>query len=91
MTKKQVTVRFTSIKHVKNCIRNTTIYQNTIISSKSTNGNPAAVDYMTNGIHDIRFYNNTFKTDGKATVIRGEENPEGIFEGNNSMINWTPD
>lgn len=63
-------------------IRNTTIYQNTIISAKSTNGNPAAVDCMTDGIHDIRFYNNTFKTDGKTPVIRGKENPEVIFEGN---------
>lgn len=67
-------------------IRNTTIYQNTIISSKSTNGNPAAVDCMTDGIHNIRFYNNTFKSDGKVTLIRGEENPEVIFEKNNSII-----
>lgn len=66
-------------------IRNTTIYQNTIISTKSTNGNPAAVDCMTDGIHDIRFYNNTFKTDGKVTVIRGEENPQVIFEGNSCL------
>ncbi len=69
----------------KGGIRNTTIYQNTIISSKSTNGNPAAVDCMTDGIHDICLYNNTFKTDGKVTVIRGEENPEVIFEGNTCL------
>ena len=69
----------------KGGIRNTTIYQNTIISSKSTNGTPAAVDCMTDGIHDIRFYNNTFKTDCKTTVIRGEENPAIVFEGNTCL------
>lgn len=63
-------------------IRNTTIYQNTIISSQSTTANPAAVDCMTDGIYNIRFYNNIIKTDGKVAHIRGEDNPEVIFEGN---------
>ena len=63
-------------------IRNTTIYQNTIISSKSTNANPAAVDCMTDGIYNIRFYNNTIKTDGRTDIIRGEDNSEVIFKGN---------
>ena len=63
-------------------IRNTTIYQNTIKSSKSNTGNPAAVDCMTDGIHNIRFYNNIFKTDDGTDIIRGEDNPEVIFKGN---------
>lgn len=66
-------------------IRNTTIYQNTIISSKSTTGNPAAVDCMTDGIHNIRFYGNTFKTDGHAACIRGEDNLGVVFEGNSCL------
>lgn len=63
-------------------IRNSTIYQNTIISSKATKGNPAAVDCMTAGIQNVRFYGNTFKTDGLVAQIRGEDNPEVVFEGN---------
>ena len=56
-------------------IRNTTIYRNTISTSKSATGNPVAVDCMTEGIHNIHFYNNTFKTDGEAVLIRGKDNP----------------
>ena len=63
-------------------IRNTTIYRNTICTSKSATSNPAVVDCTTEGIGNIRFYNNTFKTDGKAALIRGEDNPKVIFEGN---------
>lgn len=66
-------------------IRNTTIYRNTISTSKSVTGNPAAVDWTSEGIHNIRFYNNTFKTDGKADLIRGKANPEVIFEGNTCL------
>ncbi len=66
-------------------IRNTTIYRNTILTGKSDVGNPAAVDCMSERIHNIRFYNNTFKTDGKAVLIRGENNPEVIFEGNTCL------
>ena len=62
-------------------VRNTTIYRNTILTSKSA-GNPAAVDCMSEGIYNICFYNNTFKTDGEAVLIRGKANPEVIFEGN---------
>ncbi len=63
-------------------IRNTTIYCNTILTSKSTTGDPAAVDCISNGIHNIRFYNNTFRTDGIEVVIRGEDNPEVTFVSN---------
>ncbi|MCE2401512.1 right-handed parallel beta-helix repeat-containing protein [Candidatus Poribacteria bacterium] len=66
-------------------IRNTTIYRNTIIMSKSDVGNPAAVDCMSEEIHSIHFYNNTFKTDGEAVLIRGEDNPKVIFEGNTCL------
>lgn len=66
-------------------IRNTTIYRNTISTSKSATGNPAAVDWTSAGIHNIRFYNNTFKTDDKADLIRGEANSEVIFEGNTCL------
>ncbi len=66
-------------------IRNTTIYRNTISTSKSTTGNPAAIDCMSEGIHNIRFYNNTFKTDDEAALIRGEDNPKVIFEGNTCL------
>ena len=63
-------------------IRDTAIYQNTISTSKSTVGNPAVVDCMTDGIHNIHFYDNTFKTDGNAVLIRGKANPKVIFENN---------
>ncbi len=63
-------------------IRNTTIYRNTVCMSESVPGNPAAVDCISEGIHNIRFYNNTFETDGEADLIRGKANPEVIFEGN---------
>ena len=66
-------------------IRNTTIYQNKIISSKSTDGNPASVDCMTDGIHNIRFYGNTFKSDGRAAHIRGEDKQGVVFESNNYL------
>lgn len=66
-------------------IRSATIYQNTIISSKSIAGNPAAVDCMTDGIHNIHFYGNTFKTDGRADLIRGEDNPGVVFKGNSCL------
>lgn len=63
-------------------IRNTTIYRNTIITSASVTGNPAVIDCMSEGIYNIRFYNNNFKTDGAAALIRGKSNPEVTFEGN---------
>ena len=66
-------------------IRGTTVYQNRIILTKSANGNPAAVDCLTDGIHNIRFYNNTFETDGSVTKIRGGDNPGVIFEGNTCL------
>ena len=63
-------------------IRNTTIYRNKVITSESVNGNPAAVDCVSEGIHNIRFYNNTFLTDGNASHIRGKGNSAVSFEDN---------
>ena len=71
----------------KGGIRNTTIYQNKVITSKAVNGNPAAVDCMSKGIQNLRFYNNTFITDGEASHIRGKANPAVIFEDNACLIN----
>ncbi len=70
-------------------IRNTTIYRNTISTSKSATGNPVAVDCMSKGVQNIHFYNNTFKTDGKVALIRGEDNPEVIFEGNTCLTAYS--
>ncbi len=67
-------------------IQNTTIYQNKVITSESVNGNPAAVDCVSEGIHNIRFYNNTFITDGNAPQIRGKANPAVSFEDNTWLI-----
>ena len=66
-------------------IRNTTLYRNRICTSKSTHGNPAAVDCRDENIHNIQFYNNTFIGDGIATLIRGKDNQEVIFEGNTCL------
>lgn len=63
-------------------IKNTTIYRNTILTSKSATGNPAVVDCMSKGVHNIYFYNNTFKTVGKAELIRGIAHPNLVFQGN---------
>ncbi len=63
-------------------IRDTSIYQNTISTSKSDSGNPVAVDCITEGIHNISIYNNTFKTDGDALLIRGKNNTEVSFKNN---------
>lgn len=63
-------------------IRNTEIYQNTISISKSDTGNPAAVDCKTEGIRNIYFYNNIFKTDCHAMQIRGKNNPDVVLDNN---------
>ena len=67
-------------------IRNTTIYGNTVRTSKSANGNPSAVDCSSDGIHNIGFYNNIFQSDGIAALIRGKDNPEVLFEGNTHLV-----
>ncbi len=63
-------------------ITDTTFYANTIFTTHSADGNPAAVDCASAGIHNIRFYNNCFQTDGKAVFIRGKTNPNALFDGN---------
>ena len=63
-------------------ITDTTFYANSIYTAQSADGNPAAVDCSSEGIRNIRFYNNCFQTDGKAILVRGETNQGAIFEGN---------
>ncbi|MCG9127872.1 hypothetical protein JT359_09775 [Candidatus Poribacteria bacterium] len=68
-------------------IRDTTIYQNMVITSVAENGDPVAVDCISEGIHNIRFYNNTFITEGKVSHIRCKANSAVIFEDNSCLIN----
>ena len=63
-------------------LTDTTFYANTISTPQSIDGNPAAVDCSSEGIRNIRFYNNRFQTDGKAAFVRGKANPNTLFEGN---------
>ena len=63
-------------------ITDTTFYANTIFTTQSADGNPATVDYPSEGIRNIRFYNNRFQTDGKAVLVRGKTNPNALFESN---------
>lgn len=67
-------------------ITSTTIYGNKVITGKSINGKSAAVDCMSEGIHNICFYNNIFRTDGKALQIRGKSNPGVVFKSNSCVI-----
>lgn len=41
---------------------------------------------MSKGIHSIRFYNNTFISDGRVEFIRGKDNREVFFQGNSYLI-----
>ena len=63
-------------------ITDTTFYANTIFTTQSADGNPAAVDCASEGIRNIRFYNNCFQTDGMAALVRGKTNPNAFFENN---------
>ena len=63
-------------------ITDTSFYANAIYMAQSPHGNPAGVDCSSNGIRNIRFYNNCFQTDGKAAFVRGETNRGVLFEGN---------
>ena len=63
-------------------ITDTTFYANSVYMVQSAHGNPAAVDCSSDGIGNIRLYNNCFQTDGKAILVRGETNRGAIFEGN---------
>ena len=42
---------------------------------------------MSDGIRNIRFYNNCFLTDGNAALLRGKINQGVVFEGNTLDIN----
>ena len=68
-------------------ITDTTVYANRVYTAQSADGNPAAVDCASEGIRNIRLYNNCFQTDGKAILVRGETNRNAVFEGNNFGTN----
>ena len=72
----------------KGGITDTTFYANTICTTQSAYGNPAGVDCSSDGIRNIRFYNNHFQTDRKAAFIRGERNQEAVFKGNTFSTNY---
>ena len=63
-------------------ITDTTVYENSIYTAQSADGNPSAVDCSRDGIRNIRIYNNCFQTDGKVIFVRGEDNPNVLFTGN---------
>ena len=71
-------------------ITGTTFYANTIYMAESTDGNPPVVDCTSDGIRNIRFYNNSFQTDGNAVLVRGQTNREVVFEGNTFRTNCEP-
>ena len=62
-------------------ITDTVFYANTVFTTQSADGDSAAVDCVSEGIRNIRFYNNRFQTDGKAILVRGKTNPNVLFEG----------
>ena len=63
-------------------ITDTYFYANAIYTAQSVNGDPAGVDCTSDGVRNIRFYNNCFQTDGKAALVRGETNQGATFEDN---------
>ena len=69
-------------------ITDTTFYANSIYMAQSVDGNPAAVDCMSEGIRNIRFYNNYFQTDGNAELVRGQMNRNVTFVDNTCGTNY---
>ena len=63
-------------------ITDTYFYANSIYTTQSAEGNPAGIDCTSDGIRNIRFYNNRFQTDGKTVFIRGETNQGAMFKDN---------
>ena len=63
-------------------ITDTYFYANRIYMAKSAEGSPAAVDCTSDDIRNIRFYNNSFQTDGKAVLVRGRTNQGAVFKDN---------
>ena len=68
-------------------ITDTTFFANRIYMAASANGNPAVVDCMSDGIRNVRFYNNCFQADGNVTLVRGKTNQGVAFEGNTFNTN----
>ena len=69
-------------------IRDTTFFANRIYIAAAADGNPAVVDCMSDGIRNIRFYNNCFQTDGNAALVRGKTNQGVVFGGNTFNTNY---
>ena len=69
-------------------ITDTYFYANSIYTAQTAYGNPAAVDCLSDGIRNIRFYNNCLQTDGKAMLVRGETNRGAVFEDNTFGTNY---
>ena len=69
-------------------IMDTYFYANAIYMSESTGGDPAGVDCSSDGIRNIRFYNNSFQMDGKAVSVRGPSNPNVVFKNNTFETNY---
>ena len=63
-------------------ITDTTFFANRVYIAQSTDGNPAVVDCKSDGISNVRFYNNCFQTDGIVKFVRGETNREVVFKNN---------
>lgn len=69
-------------------ITDTTFYQNTIFTTRAADGDAAAVDCRSEEIRNIRFYDNCLLTDGRTVVVRGEKNPNVLFENNTFNANY---
>lgn len=71
-------------------ITDTTFYANRIYMAASIAGKPAVVDCTSDGVRNIRFYDNCFQTDGKAVFVRGKTNQGVAFKGNIFDIDSRP-
>lgn len=69
-------------------ITDTYFYANSIYTAQSAYGNPVAVDCSSEGIRNIRFYNNCLQTDGKTALVRGETNQDAVFKDNTFGTNY---
>ena len=68
-------------------ITDTTFYANRVYMAQGADCEPAVVDCMSDGIRNIRFYNNCFETDGNVALVRGKTNPEVVFKDNTVATN----
>ena len=76
-------------------IQNAEIYNNTVYMTPASNGSPKALYVESNGMKNIKFWNNILQTTGGLEVVRVQPNAELRFEGNcywssgsSFKINW---